>query len=54
MGDPGDGDPGDGDPSAQTMVMVGLVALVTRTHGGEPGGGSGDPVTLEPSDLGEG
>jgi len=38
---------GDGDPSAQTMVMV---ALVTRTHGGEPGGGSGDPVTLEPSD----
>ena len=37
-----------GDPSA-----VWLVALVTRTHGGEPGGGSGDPVTLEPSDLKE-
>ena len=37
-------DPGDGDPSAQIMVMVGLVALVARTHGGEPSDGDGGLV----------
>jgi hypothetical protein len=28
----------------RVLVMVGLVALVTRTHGGEPGDGSGGMV----------
>ena len=31
------GDPGAGDPSAQTMVAGGLVTLVTREPGREPG-----------------